>query len=176
MTRIQRIGNFLIGLLMIVCGSYLLVDPKNGLFAVALVLGLAIMLYGLRKLIYYLTMARHMAGGLSLLFIAMIALDISVLALVIVEDPRLSIVLYLICYNAFTGILSIARGVESKLFGSSWVPSVIHGLVNLSLVALCIAFLGSDEIVIYIFCANLFYNAGVRIVSAFRPTEIIYIQ
>ena len=65
MTKLQRFGNLLLGLLMIACGVVLLLDPHNGLQYVAIVLGLGLVLYGVRKLWYYIRMARHMTGGLS---------------------------------------------------------------------------------------------------------------
>ena len=76
----------------------------------------------------------------------------------------------------YTGVLSIARGVEAKLMGSRWKYRVVHGLVNIALALLCVAFSASDQIVIYIFCIGLFYSAVTRLISAFKPTEIIYIQ
>lgn len=174
--RLQRIANLALSLLMIACGVVLLLDPEEGLFAVAFVLSLALVLYGARMLVYYVTMARHMVGGLSLLFMAVITIDIGAFALTIIEDPRLSIVLFLVSYNAFTGILSIARGFEAKSLESSWMLSVAHGLVNIALAVLCLMSIGSDAIVIAIFCLGLFYSAVVRLVSVFRRTEIIYIQ
>ena len=176
MSKLRRIANLLLSLLMIAGGVVLMLDPENGLPLVALVLGLALMIYGIHKLVYYITMARHMVGGLLLLFISVIAIDISVFALTQIEDPRLSIVLYLVCYNAFTGVLAIARAVESKIFKSRWLPSFIHGVINVVLAVLCLVFVGSDQIVIAIFCFGLFYNAFARLVSAFKPTEVIYIQ
>ena len=176
MTKLQRLWNVLLGLAMIGCGLVLLLDPTNGLFAVALVLAIALVLHGARKLVYYLTMARHMAGGLSLLFIAVITLDISALAFLFMDDPKLSIVLFLVAHNVYTGVLAIARGIESKLYESRWLLNVLHGVVNIALALLCVAFVGSDEVVIAIFCIGLFYSAVSRIVSAFQPTEIIYIQ
>ena len=176
MGRLQRIANFFISILMIGCGVELLLDPKGGLHVVAIILGLAIVVYGARKLWYYLTMARHMAGGLSVLFIAVIALDIGSFSLLLSGDPKIAIVMYLVCYNMYTGVLAIARGIESKLFNSPWKASVLHGIVNIALVALCLAFVGSDQILIFVFCIGLFYSAGVRLISVFKPTEIIYIQ
>ena len=176
MTKLQRIANLILGLLMIACGFVLLFDPKNGLLAVAFILGLAISLYGVRKLVYYLRLAHLMAGGLSVLFIAIIAIDIGAFAVAVIDSPQLAIALYLICYNVLAGAIAIARGIESKLFGSPWVLSIAHGLVNIALAVLCIAFASSDETIILIFCIGLFYNAGVRVVSALKPAEIIYIQ
>ena len=176
MTKLQRIGNLVLGLLMIGGGIFLLLQPKEGLTIVAAVLALALLLYGVGKLVYYIRMARHMTGGLAVLFIAVIAIDVAVFAGSSIDNPKLAIALYLVAYNATTGILSIARGIESKLFGSPWVMNVVLGLANLALAVLCIAFFNSDETIIWVFCLGLFYNAGVRLVSAFKPTEIIYIQ
>lgn len=176
MTKLQRIANMAFSLLMIACGFVLLLEPKGGLLVVASLLSLTLLLYGVRKLVYYIRMARHMTGGLSLLFIAVIAIDVGVFAVAAIDSPELAIALYLITYNAITGVLAIARGIESKLFGSPWALSIVHGLLNIALAALCIAFYSSNEIIIWIFCIGLFYNAGVRLVSAFKPTEIIYIQ
>ena len=176
MTKLQRIANLALSLLMIACGMIMLLEPQGGLLVVACVLSLALVLYGVRKLVYYLTMARHMTGGLSLLFIAVIAIDVGVFAAAVIDNPQVAIALYLACYNVLTGILAIARGVESKLFGSPWVLSIVHGLVNIALAALCVAFVHSNEIIIWVFCIGLFYSAGARIASALKPTEIIYIQ
>ena len=161
---------------MIACGIVMILQPQEGLLVVAFVLGLALLLYGVKKLVYYLTMARHMTGGLALLFIAIVAIDVGVFAVAVIDNPQLAIALYLITYNALTGVLAIARGIESKLFESPWVLSIVHGLVNIALAALCVAFINSNEALILIFCIGLFYSAGVRLVSVFKPTEIIYIQ
>lgn len=161
---------------MIGCGLLLLFEPEDSLLFVSIVLGLALVVYGAHKLWYFGTMARHMAGGLSILFIGVIALDIGGFSIAVIGDPRLSIVLYLVCHNMYTGVLAIARGVEAKLFGSPWKLSVVHGVVNILLVVLCIAFVGSDQTLIAVFCLGLFYNAFVRLYNTFRRTEIIYIQ
>ncbi len=176
MTKLQRIGNLALSLLMIACGIGMLLQPQNSLLVVSFVLSFAFLLYGVKKLVYYLALARYMTGGLAVLFIAIIAIDVSVFAVAVIDSPKLAIALYLIAYNAVTGVLSIARGVESKLFGSPWVLKVVHGLVNLALVSLTISFVNSDETIIWVFCLGLFYNAGIRLVSVFKPTEIIYIQ
>ncbi len=176
MTKLQRVGSALLSLLMIACGVTLLLEPRNGLLFVVSILGIAIVLYGVKMLVYYVRMAHHMAGGLAVLFIAIIAIDVGIFAVAVIDNPHLALALYLICFNLVTGVLSIARGVESKLFGSPWALHVLHGLVNLVLAGLCVAFIHSDEILIWVFCIGLFYNAGARLVQAFKPTEIIYIQ
>lgn len=174
--KLQRVGNVLLALLMILGGVLLLLDPKNALLFVAMVLGFSLVVYGVRLLVYYITMARHMVGGLSILFIAVIAVDLGSLALAFYDQPKVSIIIYLVGYNAFTGIVAVARAIESRIFESRWLLTLAHGLVNIALAVLCLVFIGSDQIVITIFCFGLFYNACIRLISALKPTEIIYIQ
>ena len=161
---------------MILFGAILLLNPQDGLHVVALVPSLALMLYGLEKLVYYIRMAHHMTGGLSLLFIAIIAFDVGVFAISVNNNPQLAVAIYLICYYILSGVLSIARAIESKLFASPWASSVVRGVVDIALALLCVSFINSGESIIWIFCLGLFYGAGVRLVSVFKPTEIIYIQ
>ena len=176
MTKLQRIMNLAFSVLMIGCGLAMLLSPHDGILVVACILGIALVLYGVKKLVYYIRLGRHMVGGLSLLFMAVIAIDVGVFAAAVIDRPQLAVALYLISYNVLTGFLSIARGVESKLFGASWAPKIVQGLVSLALAGLCFSFINSDETIIWVLCIGLFYGAAVNLVSAFKPTEIIYIQ
>ena len=177
MTKLQRVANLLLGLLMIACGFALLVKPHDSILVVAIILAAALLLYGVRKLVYYIRMARHMAGGLTVLFMAIIAIDVGVFAVAMIADnPQVAIAMYLSTYNTITGFISIARGIESKLFKAPWISSIVLGLVDLALASLCTSSISSGEAVIWVFCIGLFYDAGVRLVSAFKPTEIVFIQ
>ena len=176
MSNLRRAGNIILSLLMITAAILLMGAPKESLVLVAVALGLWLLVSGVRKLVYYFTMARHMVGGLSILFIAIIAIDIGGFALTLVNEPKLSIVLYLVGYNVFTAIIGIVRVIESKMIDAHWKVSLLHSIVNLALAVACLVFIGSDEIVITIFCFGLIYSACVRFMRAVRPTEIIYIQ
>lgn len=176
MSKLRRIMHVIIGLAMIACGVMLLLEPKSALVIVAIVLGLYLVIYGVYTLVYYITMARHMVGGLVLLFIAVLAIDLGSVALAFYEEPRLPIVLYLVCYNVFTGAIAVARAVEARKFESRWKATLAHGILNIALAVACLVFIGSDQIVVAIFCFRLFYGACIRLTSAFKPTEIIYIQ
>jgi len=176
-TNLQRFGSLILGLLMVACGFVLLLEPQGGVIVVAAILAAALLLYGVGKLVYYIRMARHMAGGLMVLFIAVIALDVGVLAFaMVIENPLVAIASYLSTYNTIVGFITIARGIESKMFGSPWISNIVLGLVSLALASLCTTYINSGETIIWVFCIGLFYDACVRMVSAFKPTEIIYIQ
>ena len=176
MSKLRRVANIALSLLMVACGIMFLCDPKDGLVLAAVAFGIWLLVSGLRKLWYYFTMARHMVGGLSVLFYGVIALDIGGLALMLVSEPRFAVALYLIGYNAFTAIIGIVRVVESKMIDSHWMMSLAHSIVNLVLAGVCIIYISSDVIVMVIFCIWLFYTAIMRFIRAVRPTEIIYIK
>lgn len=161
---------------MIACSIALMLFPENALIVVAIVLGVWLVVFGMRNLVYYFTMARHMVGGLSLLFVAMIAIDLGAFSFTLINNPRPAVVLYLIGCNAFTGFVNIMRAIESKTLDSRWKPSLVHGIVCLALVVASLVFIESDRVIIAILCFGLVYGACVRIASAVKPTEIVYIQ
>ncbi|MGI6221442.1 MAG: DUF308 domain-containing protein [Coriobacteriales bacterium] len=176
MTKLQRIGNLALGLLMIVCALVLLLLPQNGLLVVAFVLAIALVLYGVRKLVYYFRMARHTVGGLSVLFVGVIALDVGVFAIAVIDNPQIAIALYLVAHNALNGFLFIGRGIESKMNKAPWVGELVKGLLCLAFAVACISCVNSGDALLWIFCLGLLYDAGVRLASAFRPSAIVFIQ
>lgn len=175
MGKVSRLISIVVGIAMIVCGVALLLEPEGSLVVVALVLGIGLMAYGIKKLAYYLTMARYMVESLSILLVGVLALDVGFFAITLIDASRVSVVLYLVGYNALSGIFGIVRGLESKRLGSRWKPRLLHGAINLALAILSLAFMGSEQIILIIFCIGLFYSAAMRIASALKPTEIIYI-
>ena len=68
MTRINRIENFLIGLLMIAGSIALAINPEESLPVITAIMSVSLWIYGIRMMVYYLMMARHMVGGLRVLF------------------------------------------------------------------------------------------------------------
>lgn len=172
----RNLANIALGALMISCSAVLMLAPQDGLSIVAMVLGIGLAVYGVRKLVYFFTMARHKVGGLSVLFVGVIALDAGAFMLTLVDDTQFFIAFYLIGYNVLEGVFGIVHAVEAKMLESRWKASMFHAIVNLALAVACLAFVGSARIIIAIFCIGLIYNGCVRIASAFRPTEIIYIQ
>ena len=81
MTKLQRISNILTGLVLILISILIFVIPESGYPFAVTIIGLTLTATGLRLLIYYLTMARHMVGGKLMLFIGIIALDAGMLSL-----------------------------------------------------------------------------------------------
>lgn len=173
----QRIKNILIGLLIILGSIILIALPEEGLIITAAVLSLSLFIYGIRMLIYYLTMARHMVGGRIMLYLAVIVLDFGMFTMMMTSIPKIYIALYLLAIYAFSGAIDILRALEAKKYqASSWRFKLISGVINIVIAILCVVFIGSTNMIVYLYCAGLIYSAIVRIVTAFRKTAIVYIQ
>ena len=139
MTNMQRVKKVLAGLLMLVCCAALVTDPEFGFYFVALILSISLLLYALRSLIYYFTMARHMVGGKSILFRGIIVLDLAVFTLSMVDDPKLYIILYLLGIHAFSGLMGILQALEARRYQSpAWRRSMLSGAVNLVIAVLAV--------------------------------------
>jgi len=180
MTKLQRLSNILIGLILILSSILIFVIPEAGYpFAVTLI-GMSLTLTGLRMLIYYISMARHMVGGKLMLFIGIIALDAGMLSLSLQDSPRGFMIVYLLGTYAFSGLVDVLRARESRQVGApSWRLNLTIGIINLALAILAGFFgivLKAADTVSYIYGAGVFYSGIMRIITAFRRTSIVYIQ
>lgn len=179
MTKIQRVKRILSGILMLACCFLLVKEPEIGLYVVALILGVSLLLSGLRSLIFYFTMSRHMVGGKATLYRGIIILDLAVFTLSMVDDPHYFIMLYLLGIHAFSGVMEILHALEARRYGGAWRRSLAAGVINI-LVALAaviaVVFLHSTTDLVFLYAACLFYSACVQFVSAFQKTAIVYIQ
>ena len=173
----QRIKNILIGIAIILGALILIAFPEEGMIITASILSLSLFIYGIKTLIYYVTMARHMVGGRIMLYLAVIVLDLGMFTMMLTNIPKIYIVLYLVVVYAFAGVVSILRALEAKRYQAPmWKLSLISGIINVVIAILCIIFMRSTNMIVYLYCAGLIYSAIVRIVTAFRETAIVYIQ
>lgn len=173
----QRIKNVLIGILIILGAVILIAFPEEGLIITASILSLSLFFYGIKTLIYYITMARHMVGGRIMLYLAVVVLDLGMFTMMLTNIPKMYIALYLVVVYAFSAAIDILRALEAKKYQApSWRFSLISGVINAVVAVLCIVFIGSTNMIVYLYCAGLIYSAIIRIVTAFRKTAIVYIQ
>lgn len=173
----QRIKNILIGIAIILGALILIAFPEDGIIITASILSLSLFIYGIKTLIYYVTMARHMVGGRIMLYLAVVVLDLGMFTMMLTNIPKIYIVLYLVVVYAFAGVVSILRALEAKRYQAPmWKLSPISGIINVVIAILCIIFMRSTNMIVYLYCAGLIYSAIVRIVTAFRETAIVYIQ
>lgn len=173
----QRIVGIITGLVMIALSVLMVVNTELGLGAAAAILSISLSLYGLRCLLYYFSMARHMVGGKLLLYVGIIAMDLGAFTAMLGQTPRGYIILYLLGAHVFAGAVDILRGREAKSYGgSSWKLHIVHGAVNILVALACLVFLKSSNVIVWIYAAGLLYSALVRIASALRRSAIVYIQ
>ena len=173
----QRIKNILIGVLIILGAVILIAFPEEGLIITATILSFSLFIYGIKNMIYYFTMARHMVGGRIILYLGIIILDFGMFTIMMTNIPKIYIVLYLLVIYAFAGVIDILRALEAKKYqASTWKLSLISGIINIVVAILCVVFIGSTRMIVYFYCAGLIYSAIVRIITSFRKTAIVYIQ
>ena len=180
MTRTKRLINILQGLIMIVLAGYLLIFPTTSLPLVLGLIGLGMTINGIRTLMYYFSMAKHMVGGKTVLYRGIIFLDIGILTSSLADAPGRSLIIYISAVCIFTGFVAILRAREEKSWGSRrWIGKLIYGSIYI-LIAGAVLYCGfawdMPEVAVDAYALGLVWSAAGKIASAFRRTAIVYIQ
>lgn len=179
MNKFQRIKNILFGVLILLFALAMYLVPEESYEAVAAIIGILLLVYGFRLLWYYFRMARHMVSGKSVLYQAIIILDLALFTGSIASMNSFIILFYLLGVFAFSGFVGILRAFEAKRIGGAWKFKLIDGVVSV-LFAILMLILGvildDKNILVYGFCISLFYMGAMRIADAFRKTKVVYIQ
>lgn len=165
------------GIGMLLAMLVLLIIGDDGVSLIVFILAVSLILRGLRSLIYYLSMARFMVGGLAALLSGVFLIDLGILSLSLADEAQMFIFLYLAGWNAFSGLVSLLRAREAFLNkGRSWIMNALYGIVNIGILISCFIFWNSPATLASLYCAGLGYSGILRIINAFRRTEIVYIQ
>ena len=176
MSKAQRVRAVLGGLLMLLAAAAMALSPDEGYRIVIFVLGLVLFFGGLGRLVYFVTMARHMVDGRRSLYTGALLLDVGILALNLRSLSQTYVLLYLLVGYLFAGLVSFLRAREAKSYGSrAWRRTLVAGIVDVAIAVLCVAFIGSPRVAVWLYCAGLAWSACERIASAFRKTAIVYI-
>lgn len=176
MNLAQRVRSLIFAALLVLASIILFVTADLGYFVLVIILGITLMVAGVRILIYYFTMARHMVGGKTMLYLGIITLDIGAFALTIVNLPPVFIVLYLFLSHAFTGAVDILRAMEAKKYRAAhWRLRLTHGIVNIAVAFVCVILVRYTEVVVFIYALGLLYSALMNVITAFRRTSVVYI-
>lgn len=177
MNRAKRILNVLGSLCIIGISMIMLAVPDMGYALATVILGVVLMLNGLKNLIYYITMGIHMVGGRIILYRALITLDLGLFTFTIQGSGQRYIMFYFIIYYIFDGIVSIFRAQEARKYeASSWKLNFLSGIYDIALSIICLINNNSERVMLEILCLGLVISAITRIVMAFRKSAIIYIQ
>lgn len=179
MSLMQRIKSIAAALLMIAAAVAMLIYPGTGLAFIALILSASLTLYGLRMLVYYFSMARHMVGGKRILYQGLIVFDLGIFTLTMAYNHTIYVILYLLAIHAFAGVVDVMRAMEARRFDGHWRMDMATGVVNVAiaiLAVICGFILNNMQDIVYIYASGLIYSAVLKIVNALRKTSIIYIQ
>ena len=177
MSNSKRVWKVFSGLAMI-AGSVILVrHPDQGYLFVILILDITLLLYGLRLLIYYFTMARYMVGGLSTLYKSVMVIDFGLFVFGMESVPKKVAMVYLIGCLAFAGVVDLIEAAGArKLEAPSWRFQFFYGALRVIFAIASLFFLDSIQVLTAIYCAGLVTSAVTNIISAFRRTAIVYID
>ena len=173
----QRIFSIILAAVYVAAAILILSSPELGYLPVVLLLAASLILTGIRSLIYYFTMARHMVGGRISLYVAVLTLDLGAFSIAMADAAPVYIVLYLFATHAFSGGVDIMRALEAKKYrAKSWRFRLISGIINIAVAFACLIFMRYTEVFVWIFALGLIYVAVQKLINAFRRTSVVYIQ
>ncbi|MCR5267038.1 MAG: hypothetical protein K6E16_00785 [Lachnospiraceae bacterium] len=173
MSKSQKSKQIIGALLMLLCSFLMFWNADIGYALVAGILSTSLLIYALRKLIFYFTMARHMVGGGSVLITGIILLDFGVFTMNMASLPKFYVVLYLLALNALSSVVSFLRAVENRRNGGvKWRWDYAHSLINLVLAGLSVFFLRSTTMLVYLYSIQSIYLAFTQIIRTIRPSSV----
>lgn len=175
MTATKRFWNILVGIVMLLYSVAMLKFPDDGYELVIIFLDVSLILYGLRLLIYYFTMARYMVGGIATFYKSIIIIDLGLFIFGLDNIPQKFAMLYLIAGLAFSGVVDILHSLEERRLFASWRVHISYGFGKLGIAIACLFFLSSMRMVTFIYCIGLVHSAIFRFINAFRKTAITYV-
>lgn len=179
MTRRRRILNIIEGIGLLFLAALPLAFSEYGLHIVLFFMGISLIFKGVRTLLFYLSMARHMVGGKLLLYYGLFYLDAGILSTAVSDNPGKIPVIYVSVVIAFAGLIDLLRSSEArKLKAPQWKRRAVSGTVLLATAASILAggvFFGNTSAAVSAYALGLVFSAGHRICNAFRRTAIAYI-
>lgn len=180
MSKGAKLRSFVAGINMILISLLLFVDANVGLKVASFLLAFTMVISGIRMLWYYFTMARYMVGGFGQLILGAIVLDLGMFTLNTLDEPVSFVILYLLGFHMFSGLVDVLRGLEARKYqAGAWKRSVVSGIINLGIavVAFCAGFVFQNLTLLQtLYSVGLIYTGILRIGAVFRKNEVVYIQ
>ena len=176
MNTFKKIVSIVWSLIVIFLVVLIIDTPLFGYLVILLVFSIGLIVAGIKDMVFYCTMAKHMVGGKSILYRSIILLNFGIFTLTMLNIPHLYIMIYFLAVLLFSGFISIMRSMEMKKNESPWKLKLTEGIMYVLIAIVGIIFINSLEVTVYIYCAALVYSAIMRIISAFRKHAMVYIQ
>lgn len=157
-------------------GIFMMFMPEDTYELIAFILCVSLLLYGLKTIIYYFTMARFMVGGRLVLYRGVIIFDLGFFLATIMDVPKIYVMGYLFIIHAFYGMIDILKTTESLHYrAKSWKLSCIQGVGNLVLSITCLVNIRSLKAATFIYAIGLIYSGIMHIIQSLRNTNSVYI-
>ncbi|MBR4457178.1 MAG: hypothetical protein IKS32_13325 [Solobacterium sp.] len=136
---------------------------------------IVMLIYGIRLIVFYFTMARFMTGGRGMLYRGILYTDLALYTLSLNSVPVNYIMIYLIAILVFAGAINLFQAYDILKLDGFWQFKALQGIVTI-----CFAYYGFTHLhqpmVLADICAvTLIYDALMQIAGVFTPTRIITI-
>ena len=178
MTVYQRIKKILFSLIMFAVALFFFINPSDNAYRIVVgILSIGLAIAGIKDIVFYFRMARHMVGGKMILIQGVIILDFAIITGSFTNVPKIYILLYLIGIHAFSGVVEILRSMEARrTVDGPWKMKFFHGIVNFILAIACLIFIRRSNTALIIYSLGLMYSAVVRLFDAFGKTTFVVIE
>ena len=171
----NRILHILIAIILICVALLLLILGEDGKSLIALIMGGALLIYGIRSLGAYFLKFRYTVGGRMQLYIGIIMMDVGLLFISSFNGSSVLILIYLLVFQLATGAIGVARALEARKNKSSWKLRMTAGMISLATVLLGLIFFRQPDAVVDIYCIGLLFSAIEHFITAFRRNKIVTI-
>jgi len=177
MGSVRRAMYFITGLGMVAGGVLSVVLPEVAVSVILLVLRIWLTLAGIRYIVYYISMARHMVDGIYIFYKGIFLFDVGIFSLCFENLPPMYAMMFLVFNLAVAGGVDVMRANEQrKLEVSDWLFKMLFGIFQILIALACFFFLNSVRAITIVYGVGLGYSGIVRIILAFRRRAIVYTQ
>lgn len=177
MGKARRVFYVISGLLTIFFGVLMHISFGEEYLLVLRILELMLFIRGIRLMIYYTTMARHMVSGKVILYEALFFLDLAFFTMNLDDVPQMYAMLYLVAGLALSGAIDILRTSEiRRLESGHWKYQIFTGSVKLTISVFCLLSLNSPRTLVNLYSLGLVHSGAARIAAGVRRGAIVYID
>ncbi len=176
MTIRQRVQQILLGVIMILFALIMIAFDEKSYPLIVAFYAIALEFFGWRMVWYYITMARHMVGGRSILYRGILFIDFGVFTASLVLVPHIYVLLYLSGTLAFSAVVDLLRAKEAKSIQSPWKMKALQGAIELVTAVVCLLFMHTPALVVDVCSAGFLFSALTRIINAFRRMPVVTIS
>ena len=170
----NRILHILIATGLIFVAVLLAVLGEGAKELIGLIMGVSLLIYGIRCLVAYFLKFRYTVGGRMQLYIGIIVMDLGLLIISSYNGSSFLVATYLLGFRLVMGGIDVARALEARKNRAPWKIKLTVGIISLATTLLCII-LKDPEAVVDVFCLGLLLSAAEHIITAFRKNKIVTI-